>query len=792
MSPRTIISVSLKKCLQSDEYLEPINNMVTRLTWIATNIMWTLNLLVLKHIEVGDEIPPLTRDLFYKVYQKACIPYERKSNNKRKLNADYYNLEIVKIQSSHLDKLYDRKRKRGDKYDDSLLSQVNLNPSEIKKAWKAAYKSDIKRHQEQAAKETGWGGTVDKVVAEMQLKSSWTPMKPLTGESDFVESLIRSELVPNSITYIKETYRSRRRVFIEDQIRQFFTTKSHISRVATEVMRGIDSIESVCIQDSRIDWSGVFSRVRTEKLKASFEAELKSALSTGLDEACLKLITTFPQDLPASTENLELYPHKFIAGLHVMLKATESDGESLPDETDESDDEEDHVVEDFQSASDRVTLRKRFSLLPLRSGRAVFIKLDEKRVRGMRSDLIQFPDRSLGLKWYQLFIDPCHSIKNKKKQALIADSFTTDGVQLKISLRRNEIPEDVLCEKGYHSLSSRSTSDIWQEERGVFILENTDGCSLEPRTRSIIGIDPGVRDVYTSVMTSQGGGHTTHSISNSQWSQTQRTKLIRIKDARWRHATGVSGIIKQMSALHLKTSSYLQFLNAVKLRIVNRQCMWEYQMRRNRRVYRFSSLLARKSAIDRLADAVVQHSYIKPRSDTRSPTDPPDNSQSSPIVAFGGGQFRSGGNGLMSVPRKEIIKHISYRTPVVIVDEYNTSKMCSKCGHRLSDPDLRPHCTTNGPVGQPKLFTKRDKMRLRRCQSEACQRVQSCDGASSSSRNILHMHWNRDVNAAINILNAATEWLESKTRPIQLRRVPEITNCAEKHGRPNGGITTLS
>ena len=241
---------------------------------------------------------------------------------------------------------------------------------------------------------------MDDIATELKLQSSWMPDGPLKGESDFVEALIRSELVPNSITYIKETYRARRRVYVEDQIRTFFQTQSQVSRVATEIMRGIDDINAVSIQASGLDWSAVFARVRTANLKKSFKYELDQALEKGLDALCLKLITGFPQNLPATTQNLEHSPHKFVAGLHVMLMDREGrkpNDNPAADEC-EAEDEGPCDEEDFQNVSDRASLRKRFSLLPLRSGKAVFIKLDVKRVKAMCSDALPITPDGLELK----------------------------------------------------------------------------------------------------------------------------------------------------------------------------------------------------------------------------------------------------------------------------------------------------------------------------------------------------------------------------------------------------------
>lgn len=158
----------------------------------------------------------------------------------------------------------------------------------------------------------------------------------------------------------------------------------------------------------------------------------------------------------------------------------------------------------------------------------------------------------------------------------------------------------------------------------------------------------------------------------------QRTKLIRRKNNRWKETVGgLTTVLDGMSSKHTKTSSYSEFIEAVKYRLRNRHTLWKYQMIRNRQVYRFSSLLARRSAIDRLGDAVVHHQTVrkrcpKRRRTTRRPTvnkrdlTPPI----LPIIAFGGGQFRSGGNGLMSVPRKDLVKSIARRSLTVYPDMF--------------------------------------------------------------------------------------------------------------------------
>ena len=312
--------------------------------------------------------------------------------------------------------------------------------------------------------------------------------------------------------------------------------------------------------------------------------------------------------------------------------------------------------------------------------------------------------------------------------------------------------------------------------------------------RQIIGVDPGVKEIHTSV----DSNGTAQSVSNKQWSHMQRTKLIRRKNARWKETVeGLTTVLDEMSAKHTKTSFYSSFIEAVKFRLKNRVTLWKYQMRRNRQVYRFSSLLTRRSAIDRLGDAVVHHRKVRKRcpkrrrsarSTSTNKRDLPP--QMLPIIAFGGGQFKSGGNGLMSVPRKDLVRSIAHRSLAAITDEYNTTKTCSSCGSCLCDPDLRLLDNEGVPQGDHQEFNKQRKTRLRRCKSEACSMpmcIQSNDGVSNLQL-VRQKHWNRDVNAAINIRKTAEEWLHSHSRPMHLRR-PLANICVNQHEQPLGHHT---
>ena len=79
---RTTVSLSLQKCLLSNEYLKPVTDMVEAVTWASVNMMWMVNLVVLKHIERGLEPLPICRDLFMDCYVHSCKPNPKKMTKK--------------------------------------------------------------------------------------------------------------------------------------------------------------------------------------------------------------------------------------------------------------------------------------------------------------------------------------------------------------------------------------------------------------------------------------------------------------------------------------------------------------------------------------------------------------------------------------------------------------------------------------------------------------------------------------------------------------------------------------
>ena len=129
-----------------------------------------------------------------------------------------------------------------------------------------------------------------------------------------------------------------------------------------------------------------------------------------------------------------------------------------------------------------------------------------------------------------------------------------------------------------------------------------------------------------------------------------------------------------------------------------------------------------------------------------------------PLIAYGAARFASGGRGERSVPVKGMRRLLRQTYPTVLVDEYNTSKMCPTCHVPLQHVKVQ--------------LRQRDES----WKTVTCHDLRRCGNRGPGGCALLGCSWkNRDEAASLNIgrcarLKATKAEYDVDNRPAFLRR----------------------
>ena len=104
---------------------------------------------------------------------------------------------------------------------------------------------------------------------------------------------------------------------------------------------------------------------------------------------------------------------------------------------------------------------------------------------------------------------------------------------------------------------------------------------------------------------------------------------------------------------------------------------------------------------------------------------------------------------------------IEKKYKVLMIDEYCTSKLCSKCNkeltyYKMSKKDIE-------------IYEKKHLKDKKELKSKTKHRLLVCSGCCGSE-NKKSTFWNRDVNACLNMLKLTQQWINTKARNVLFSR----------------------
>ncbi|KAF1786418.1 hypothetical protein PC116_g24726 [Phytophthora cactorum] len=138
-------------------------------------------------------------------------------------------------------------------------------------------------------------------------------------------------------------------------------------------------------------------------------------------------------------------------------------------------------------------------------------------------------------------------------------------------------------------------------------------------------------------------------------------------------------------------------------------------------------------------------------------------------VAYGDWSRRDGIKGHAPSPVKGLKEALRKRAMVVSMDEFRTSKLCSQCHQSLSSVQYPTPVFPKG-VQKPKRRKMKGKILPRdwsraEIKSKHCHVVLRCENEDCEAR-----YWDRDVNAAINMLELLKSEVQGRGRMEPFRR----------------------
>ncbi|KAG1456331.1 hypothetical protein G6F57_015123 [Rhizopus arrhizus] len=146
------------------------------------------------------------------------------------------------------------------------------------------------------------------------------------------------------------------------------------------------------------------------------------------------------------------------------------------------------------------------------------------------------------------------------------------------------------------------------------------------------------------------------------------------------------------------------------------------------------------------------------------------------VIAYGDASLTGTKTAYTPIPVKKVQRALAQRALVILVDEFRTSVACSKCHRRLENKYERQKLVCNHKKKKVRLIVGRTSECSQREPSSyllIIYQLKSCQLCPTT--NDCDIVWQRDINAALNILSILVSYVESNysilSRHPSLKRV---------------------
>ncbi len=321
---------------------------------------------------------------------------------------------------------------------------------------------------------------------------------------------------------------------------------------------------------------------------------------------------------------------------------------------------------------------------------------------------IEFENNKL---WYW---QQCFDFENAiKPNSRFSGPILTDGYAYSITTQKATRQKEM--QNTRDSVVITLSDDERETDRKIKVFS-----SEELSESDVIGVDPGRKTLYTSVFERQNDKHAIATYSAGRWRHASGGNEAKRKREQWMKARSEeyntwllsmpTTKVASVSGMQVHMQHLMQRLN---------ECLEENGKTRVRKL-KFSNYITNQKALASMVKEFI------------SQTKRAGSSKKKLIVAFGDASFKTSG------PVKKMKVELKRRNNIIVVDmdEFHSSLMMTCCAF-ADDREQRKAVEREGP-----LVKSKDKEG-----NECCTRLYGVSCCKNCT-----CYWNRDVNAAVNIL----------------------------------------
>jgi hypothetical protein len=331
-------------------------------------------------------------------------------------------------------------------------------------------------------------------------------------------------------------------------------------------------------------------------------------------------------------------------------------------------------------------LKRVCSFLPLRAYRKSFIPIHsdllwnlQKKFKKTELDKTTFSEGENQMKhWNEVF-----RIKPPTKKWKFRFSLYTNGVVCNLLFVRY-VPKPATTQ----NKTKYKEPLVSLENKTTGVYNERQVSPSNPDKLHVIGCDPGGQ-ILLSMFDFES--KKTWTFTKSQYyaecgfhvAKKRREK----KDAK--ASQDVKDALKKMQSTSYRSHIFASLLETWETRKSIADLLWAHHASKENANQEFSSYVKKQKSYEKLKKRIAQEGKQgKLENQEKQPS-------KQIVLAYGNASFNHAYKGSVSGPRTELIKQLSERFPIVLVDEFRSSKCCSSCGEVMNQTKIPVHQCQN-------------------------------------------------------------------------------------------------